>query len=709
MDNLLAKMRHYYQDAYFDTLERAYEIAKQKHAGQKRMSGEEYFVHPYNVAEILVDLGLDTATVAAALLHAVVEDTDFTREDMLREFGEEIASLVDGVTKLDRITFASKEEEQAENLRKMFFAMAKDVRVILIKLADRLDNMRTLSYLPLPRQTAMARETLDIYAPLAGRLGISSIKCELEDLCLKYLDPEFYNYLAEQINLKRAERNEMVERIIRDLEDMLREMGIKGEVFGRPKHFYSIYKKMMKQHKSLDEIYDLIAVRIVVDSVKDCYNVLGTIHTKWRPIPGRIKDYIATPKQNMYQSLHTTVITNYGQTFEIQIRTAEMHKIAEFGIAAHWKYKEGRASVSLLDEKLSWLRELMEYEGEFQDSKHFYNNLKIDLDLGEVLVFTPKGDVISLPSGSTPIDFAYHIHSQIGNKCVGAKVNSKMVPLDYQLQVGDVVEVITNQNAKGPSWDWLKLVKSSGAKAKIRQFFKKQMKEENIRKGREMLELEAKRRGFKLADLLTQKGLNVVYDRFSFEDLDEVCSAVGYGAVTTNQIIFRLIESYTEETRRPDQPIIVSKSKTSSHGVLINGYEGMLVRYAGCCNPVPGDEIVGFVSRGRGVSIHRTDCPNLKNAEPERLIPAAWDSQPVSAYTVTMQITASDKPGIIADITQILTKMNLNITAFNARLDKRGNAVISVSVQVKRREEFEMIQKKLLENPFINDVFRTTN
>ena len=709
MDNLLSKMRHYYQDAYFDTLERAFRRAKEKHAGQKRMSGEDYFVHPYNVAEILVDLGLDSATIAAALLHDVVEDTDFTREDMRKEFGTEIANLVDGVTKLDRITFASKEEEQAENLRKMFFAMAKDVRVILIKLADRLDNMRTLSYLPLPRQTAMARETLDIYAPLAGRLGISSIKCELEDLCLKYLDPEFYNYLAEQINLKRAERNEMVERILRDLQEMLKEIGIKGEVFGRPKHFYSIYKKMMRQHKSLDEIYDLIAVRIVVDSVKDCYNVLGTIHTKWKPIPGRIKDYIATPKQNMYQSLHTTVITNYGQTFEIQIRTSEMHKIAEYGIAAHWKYKEGRASVSLLDEKLSWLRELMEYEGEFQDSKHFYNNLKIDLDLGEVLVFTPKGDVISLPSGSTPIDFAYHIHSQIGNKCVGAKVNSKMVPLDTVLQIGDVVEVITNQNAKGPSWDWLKVVKSSGAKAKIRQFFKKQMKEENLRKGREMLEIEARRRGFKLSDLLTQKGLAAVFDRFSFEDFDEICSAVGYGAVTTNQIIYRLVENYNEESRAPGQPIIVSKSKTTSHGVLINGYEGMLVRYAGCCNPVPGDKIVGFVSRGRGVSIHREDCPNLKNAEKERLIPAAWDSQPVSAYTVTMQILAADKPGIIADVTQILTKVNPNITAFNARIDKKGNAVISVSVQVKRLEEFDQIRKKLLEHSYINDVFRTTN
>lgn len=709
MDNLLAKMKYYYPNAYNEVLERAYRFAKSAHRNQKRASGEEYFIHPYSVAEILVDLGLDTNTVAASLLHDVVEDTPVTREQLLNEFGQEICDLVDGVTKLDKINFSSKEEEQAENLRKMFFAMAKDVRVVLIKLADRLHNMRSLSYLSHERQLAMARETLDIYAPLAGRLGISNIKCELEDLCLKYLDPEAYDRLAKAISQKRTERQDLVDVIIKDIAAMLDEIGVEGEVFGRPKHFYSIYKKMNRQNKSLDEIYDLIAVRIIVENVKDCYNVLGTIHTKWKPIPGRIKDYIAMPKPNMYQSLHTTVVTNYGQTFEIQIRTREMHRIAEFGIAAHWKYKEGATSESDFTKKLSWIREIMEYEGE-KDSRTFYNSLKGDLISNEVLVFTPKGKVISLPEGSTPIDFAYHIHSEIGNRCVGAKLNGKMVKLDTPLQVGDVCEIITAPAGKGPSWDWLKIAKSSGAKAKIRQYFKREMKEENLKKGKEMLELEAKRKGYALSDLVTDKALKFIYEKYSFLSFDEICAAVGSGVFTTNQILYKLIEIYKHDHEKilPSNPTVLAKKKTAEGSVLIKGYDDFLVRFAGCCNPVPGDRIIGFISRGRGICVHRADCPNMRNEDPVRLVEAEWVGSGSQIFTVSLQIEANDSPSLIANVTATIANMQLNITAFNARVDKRGKAILNVTVQIPKVESIDELTKKLLADKQITDVFRST-
>lgn len=709
MDNLLEKMKYYYGNSYYEILDKAYTFAVEAHKGQERASGEDYITHPYQVADILVDMGLDASAVAAALLHDVVEDSGVTREQLKKEFGEEICGLVDGVTKLEKINFQSKEEEQAENLRKMFVAMAKDIRVILIKLADRLHNMRSLNFLPPDRQLAMARETLDIYAPIAGRLGISNIKCELEDLCLKYLEPDAYKYLTEVISQKRNERQEFVIVVIEDLKSMLKEIGVKGEVSGRPKHFYSIYKKMKLQNKVIEQIYDLIAVRIIVETVKDCYNVLGTIHTKWKPIPGRIKDYIAMPKPNMYQSLHTTVVTNFGQTFEIQIRTSEMHKTAEYGIAAHWKYKEGKNDKNF-DNKLLWVKEVLEWQGDFKDSREFYNSLKGDLVSNEVLIFTPKGDVISLPVGSTPLDFAYHIHSAIGNKCVGAKVNSKMVPLSSQLEVGDVVEVITSQNAKGPSFDWLKIVKTSGAKSKIRQFFKKEMKEENIKFGKDMLEREAKRKGYEFHEIYSERALNPLIEKYSFGSVDEIFAAVGYGALTTNQILFKLIEQYdsakAETTKFP--VIAPPKRHINNTGVIIKGFDDLLIRFAGCCNPVPGDMITGYISRGRGIAIHRSDCSNLRHIEKERLIDADWAENKEHKYSAGLQILAHDSSGLIAGIGNIVSEMKLNITGINARIDKSNKAIINVTVALNNIMELDMLLKKLKGNPLIIDVFRTT-
>ena len=580
MIEVLEKIRETYGGADLALCEKAYEFAKKAHANQKRASGEEYFTHPCNVAKILIDLGLDAATIAAAFLHDVIEDTPVSEGDIKAEFGDEVLQLVLGVTKLEKIEFTSKEEEQAENFRKIFVAMAKDIRVIIIKLADRLHNMRSLNFLSPERQQRMARETLEVFAPLAGRLGISQIKCELEDLSLKYLEPEFFEYLVANINAKLAERREFVAFVVQEIQKILDESNIKGEVFGRPKHFYSIYKKMKNQNKTLDQIYDLTAVRVIVKSVDDCYEVFGKIHHKWKPVPGRIKDYIATPKPNMYQSLHTTVVTNFGQTFEIQIRTYEMNRAAEYGIAAHWKYKENKKEVDDFDARLSWIREVMEWQGGLKDSKEFIDSLKGDIYSTEVLVFTPKGDVISLPKDATPIDFAYQIHSAVGNKCVGAKVNSKMVPLNTPLQVGDVVEIITSPNSKGPSWDWLKIAKSSSTKVKIKQFFKREMKEENIRTGKSMLEREAKNKGYNLSDLLTEKAFSKLSQRMSFSGQDEMFASVGYGAVTTNQVLVKLIDYYRHSSIESQAKIIAS-NKSQTGGVIVKGMDNILVRIAG--------------------------------------------------------------------------------------------------------------------------------
>ncbi len=716
METTLKKIEEeYLQGEDKRLLVKAYEYAKEAHGGQKRASGEPYFIHPCEVAEILMDLGLDAATIAAALLHDVIEDTESTAEDIRREFGDEVLGLVSGVTKLEKIVFKSKEDENAENFRKIFVAMAKDVRVIIIKLADRLHNMRSLNFLSQERQQRMASETLDIYSPLAGRLGISQIKCELEDLCLKYLDPESYEYLVYNIREKLSERQEFVNNIVGEIRALMQADGVVGEVFGRPKHFYSIYKKMKNKGLTLEQIYDLTAVRVIVKDMGQCYTLLGRIHEQWKPIPGRIKDYIATPKPNKYQSLHTTVMTKYGQPFEIQIRTEEMHRVAEFGIAAHWKYKEGRTGEreTNFESRLAWLREVMEWQGDLKDSKEFISALKTELYSHELLVFTPRGKVISLPPGATPIDFAYAIHSEVGNHCTGARVNGKIVPLTTTLEVGDVVEVITSPNSKGPSRDWLKFIKSSSAKAKIRQFYKNELKEENIRIGQLKLEEESKKRGFTLSTLLTDESFKRISERFSFNERDEMFAAVGYGSISVNQILFKLIDFYRKET-----PMAVFEVHAGDGGgrnpggVLINGQSGMLVRFAGCCSPVPGDKIVGYTSRGRGVVVHRADCVNMQKEEvKERLLPASWQVAPGAKqrYNANIAIRAADQGAALSVLSFVVAEMKLSITSVNGRIDKNRDAILEAQISLTDSSEVDLLIKKMQADKRIYEVHRITS
>ena len=709
MESILMKIYEYYTGVDRDMLLHAYDFARDAHRNQKRASGEPYFIHPCAVAEILVDLGLDADTVAGALLHDVIEDTPVTEEDVRREFGESVLTLVSGVTKLDKIVFKSQEEEEAENFRKIFIAMAKDIRVIIIKLADRLHNMRSLNFLSKERQQKMARETLDIYAPIAGRLGISQIKCELEDLCLKYLDPAAFEYLVENIHQKLEERNRFVDFVVEEINGILEESNIHGEVFGRPKHFYSIYKKMKDKHKTLDQIYDLTAVRVIVGTVDECYEVFGKIHKKWKPVPGRIKDYIATPKPNLYQSLHTTVVTNFGQPFEIQIRTEEMHRTAEYGIAAHWKYKENRSEETSLDQRIAWIREVMELQGGLKDSKEFMDTVKGELYSTELLVFTPQSKVISLPAGATPVDFAYAIHSEVGNRCTGAKVNGKIVPLNTRLETGDVVEIITSPNSKGPSRDWLKFIKSSSARAKIKSFYKKEMKEENIRLGRSMLEEAAKRKGMSLSELVTPESFKKVSEKLSFDTPDEMYSAIGYGAVTVNQVIFKLLDYFRKEAPAPiiPQPF---KAKNAKGSVTINGMTGMLVSFAGCCSPVPGDDIVGFVTRGRGIVVHRKDCPNMKNADPARLQAAEWIVREGEArFKAAIVVTAEDQGAALSAISASVSEMKLEITSINGRYDKNGSAIVDVTVSLLSRQDVEVLIGKIRAHAKILDVRRMAN
>ena len=703
------KIYEYYTGEERDMLLHAYDFARDAHRNQKRASGEPYFIHPCAVAEILIDLGLDAETIAAALLHDVIEDTPVTEEDVRREFGENVLTLVSGVTKLDKIVFKSQEEEEAENFRKIFIAMAKDIRVIIIKLADRLHNMRSLNFLSKERQQKMARETLDIYAPIAGRLGISQVKCELEDLCLKYLDPAAFEYLVENIHQKLEERNRFVDFVVEEINGILEESHIHGEVFGRPKHFYSIYKKMKDKHKTLDQIYDLTAVRVIVGTVDECYEVFGKIHKKWKPVPGRIKDYIATPKPNLYQSLHTTVVTNFGQPFEIQIRTEEMHRTAEYGIAAHWKYKENRGEETSLDARIAWIREVMEIQGGLKDSKEFMDTVKGELYSTELLVFTPQSKVISLPKGATPVDFAYAIHSEVGNKCTGAKVNGKIVPLNTKLETGDVVEIITSPNSKGPSRDWLKFIKSSSARAKIKSFYKKEMKEENIRLGKSMLEEAAKRKGMSLTELVTPESFKKVSEMLSFDTPDEMYSAIGYGAVTVNQVIFKLLDYFRKEAPAPiiPQPF---KAKNAKGSVTINGMTGMLVSFAGCCSPVPGDDIVGFVTRGRGVVVHRKDCPNMKNIDPARLQTAEWLVKEGEArFKAAIVVTAEDQGAALSAISGSVAEMRLEITSINGRYDKNGSAIVDVTVSLLSRQDVEVLIGKIRAHAKILDVRRMAN
>ncbi|MBR2498999.1 MAG: bifunctional (p)ppGpp synthetase/guanosine-3',5'-bis(diphosphate) 3'-pyrophosphohydrolase [Clostridia bacterium] len=711
MIEILTRMENTYNGKEYALLKHAYDYSRKAHVNQKRASGEEYFIHPCTVAGILIDLGLDAATVAAAFLHDVIEDTPVSEGDIKKEFGEEVLELVVGVTKLEKISFTSKEEEQAENFRKIFVAMAKDIRVIIIKLADRLHNMRSLNFLSQERQQRMARETLEIYAPLADRLGISQIKCELEDLCLKYLEPDFYEYLSTNVEERLKANVEFVDHVVSEVKDLLGETNVSGEVFGRKKHLYSIYRKMKERNKTLDQIYDLVAIRIIVNTIDECYEVFGKIHHKWKPVPGRIKDYIATPKPNMYRSLHTTVVTNFGKVFEIQIRTYEMNHAAEYGIAAHWKYKENKKIADDLDTRLSWIREVMEWQGGLKDSKEFLNSLKGDIYSSEVLVFTPKGDVISLPKDATPLDFAYSIHSAVGNKCVGAKVNSKMVPLNTTLNVGDVVEVITSQNSKGPSWDWLKIVKSSSARVKIKQFFKREMKDENIKTGKVMLDAEAKHRGYNLNELLTEDAFLSISAKLSFNGQDEMFASIGYGAVSVNQVIIKLIDYHRKSQPQQEATKFFKSNKKHDSGVSVKGMAGLLVRFAGCCNPVPGDDIVGFISRGHGVTVHRADCPNVNNFDKDRLIEVSWTKvADDGSYNTGIKVLGHTQTEILTIVAGVCSQLKLDIVSTNGRTDSKTNsAVVDFHIRLNSAEELKNLINKLSQDPKILDVFRTAN
>ena len=692
----------------FDIISKAYNFAEKAHSGQKRASGEEYIIHPKEVAEILIELGLDYSTVCAAYLHDVLEDTSIGEAELRKIFGDEITNLVLGVTKLDKLTFKSVAEEEAENFRKMFLATAKDIRVLVIKLADRLHNMRSLRFLNEEKQQRIAKETLDIYAPLAGRLGMSRLKVELEDLCLKYLEPDIYTFLDESIKMKIEERREFLNFIISDITEMMKSSGIKGEVFGRPKHYYSIYKKMRAQKKTIDQIYDILAVRILVDDIESCYDMLGKIHHNWKPVPGRIKDYIAMPKINKYQSLHTTVITQFGQPFEIQIRTFEMNKTAEYGIAAHWKYKENFTSAVTPEDKLTWIREVMEWEDGLTDSEEFLESMKIDLYSREVLVFTPKGDVRSLPLNATPLDFAYAIHTEVGNKCTGAKVNGRIVPLNSELKTNDVVEIITSGASKGPSWDWLKIVKSPSARAKIKQFFKREMKDDNIKIGREMLEKEAKKRGFEFSELLAKDNFEKLCAKLYFNSEDEMYASVGFGAVSCNQILFKLIDYYKKIKAVLIPKIQSPDKKDKSNDVIIKGMSNILLKYGGCCNPLPGDDIIGYISRGRGVIVHRKDCSNIVKTETDRLIEAKWAVKNESKFLASIKIHIKDEEGILAKVTSIVANMHIGITSITGRIYKDGVALIDLTVKIASKTDLNNLISNLKTDHRVIDIFRTT-
>ncbi|WP_117169134.1 RelA/SpoT family protein [Paraliobacillus sediminis] len=716
--DVIEKAAQYLSGKELDFIRRAYEYAKKAHENQFRKSGEPYIIHPVQVAGILVHLELDPETIAGGFLHDVVEDTDITIEMLQENFNNEVAMLVDGVTKLGKIKYKSKEAQQAENHRKMFIAMAKDIRVILIKLADRLHNMRTLKHLPPEKQRRISNETLEIFAPLAHRLGISAIKWELEDTALRYLNPQQYYRIVNLMKQKRQEREFYIEEVMTEVQNQLVDISIKAEFSGRPKHLYSIYRKMVLQNKQFNEIYDLLAVRIIVESIKDCYAVLGIIHTCWKPMPGRFKDYIAMPKPNLYQSLHTTVIGPKGAPLEVQIRTKEMHEIAEYGIAAHWAYKEGKQveqTKGNSEKKLAWFREILEWQTETHDAEEFMESLKVDLFSDMVYVFTPKGDVIELPAGSVPIDFSYKIHTEVGNQTIGARINGKMEPLDYQLKNGDIVEVITSKNSYGPSRDWVKMAQTSQAKNRIKQFFKKQQRDENVVKGKEMVDKEVKATGFALKDAITTDNLTRVAERFNFISIEDMYAAVGYQGITAAQIATRLTEKLRKEEQNQELEQILEgaqkktvKQKTSrkkDSGVKVEGIDNLLIRLSKCCNPVPGDKIVGFVTKGRGVSVHRVDCPNIKTElTDERLLYVEWEDSntDIKQYHVDLEITGYDRRGLLNDVLQSVNEMRTNITAVNGKSDRNKMAVIHLTILIHNLGHLRKIVDRLKQ---IKDVY----
>ena len=730
---LIARVRKYHPSADITMIEKAYRIGKKAHKDQVRKSGEPYIIHPLWVGIILAELEMDKETIVAGMLHDVVEDTEMTLDDITREFGEEVALLVDGVTKLGQLSYSQdKLEVQAENLRKMFLAMAKDIRVIIIKLADRLHNMRTLEFMTEAKQKEKARETMDIYAPIAQRLGISKIKTELDDLSLKYYQPEVYYQLVKDLNARKTEREEFVQQIVAEVSKHMENASIKAKVYGRGKRFFSIYKKMVNQNKTLDQVYDLFAVRIIVDSVKDCYAALGVIHEMYTPIPGRFKDYIAMPKANMYQSLHTTLMGPAGQPFEIQIRTEEMHKTAEYGIAAHWKYKETGGSnakgLNSQEEKLNWLRQILEWQRDMSDNREFLSLLKGDLDLfqEDVYCFTPNGDVKNLPNGSTPVDFAYAIHSAVGNKMIGARVNGRLVNIDYKIQNGDRIEILTSQNSKGPSRDWLNVVKSTQAKSKINQWFKREFKEDNIIRGKELIGNYCRSKSIDLVNILKPKYEQIVQRKYGFRDWDAVLAAIGHGGLKEGQVVNRLLEEYEKDHKKEitDENILekiseANKQKVhiarSKSGIVVKGINDMAVRFSKCCNPVPGDEIVGFVTRGRGMSIHRTDCVNVINlsaAERSRLITAEWedpgDTEEGGQYLAELKLYADDRRGLLLDITKVFTEEKIDVKSMNTRTSKKGTATMDMGFIVHGREELNRVIKKLRQIENVIDIERTT-
>lgn len=701
---------------------KAYNYAKEKHGTQCRKSGEPYIIHPVQVAYILADIGLDEATICAALLHDVVEDTEVTHEDLVRDFGEEIATMVAGVTKLGELRYqASTEERQVENYRKMFLAMGKDIRVIIIKLADRLHNLRTLKYLRRDRQIANAKETMELYAPLANRLGIYSLKWELEDLAFKYLYPEEYRELVEGIDKKREERLQFIEKIMDDIRGQLKKQKIEAEVTGRAKHLYSIYRKMKRDNKTLDQIYDLFALRILVNSVKDCYAALGVVHEMYSPMPGRFKDYIAVPKPNMYQSIHTTLLGEKGTPFEVQIRTWEMHRIAEYGIAAHWAYKEanygkkGKQVVTVTKDKLAWLRETLEWQQDMKDPQEFLNTLKTELFEDEVYVFTPKGKILVLPRDATPIDFAYSIHEEIGNHMVGCKINSKMMPIITKLQSGDIVEIMTSDSQKGPSRDWLKFIKTTKAKSKIQSWFKKEQRSENIEKGKDLIDKEIKRIGISHEELFKQDYINAALDRYKFKNLEDMYASVGFGAISQVKIISRMLEEYRKSHKEEniEQKIeeLTSKRKTvkpSGTGVVVKGIDNCLVKLSKCCNPVPGDNIIGYITKGRGVSVHRTDCVNVKDLlkEEDRIIDVYWYTEKAASYNVDITVYANDRSGLLADVIQVLSNLKTKLMGLNSKATKEHIATIEITIEVENIEELNKVLKELRKVDSVYEVTR---